>query len=152
MNNGYRIRMKSDVIAHKGTKGMKWGYTDGKPNGKRKAAKEDKEGAETTVKEGNKTIIKKGNKTTIIEDYDGWLNETIRTKKEMSVNFDNKKGGDTVRYETIIRRGKISRAVESGKKKIKNFFKSGKKAVSRFSKRVISNGKKKVASLLKKLK
>ena len=151
MNNSYRIRMKSDVIAHKGTKGMKWGYTDGKPNGKR-TAKVDEEGAETTVKEGNKTIIKKGNKTTIIEDYDGWLDENIHTKKEMSANFGDKKGGDTIRYETIIRRGKITRAVESGKKKIKNFFKSGKKAISKFSKGVVSKGKKKVASLLKKLK
>lgn len=151
MEHKYRIRLSSETICHKGTKGMKWGYTDGKPNGKR-TAKVDEEGAETTVKEGNKTIIKKGNKTTIIEDYDGWLDENIHTKKEMSVNFGDKKGGDTIRYETIIRRGKITRAVESGKKKIKNFFKSGKKAISKFSKGVVSKGKKKVASILKKLK
>ena len=114
---------------------MKWGYTDGEPNGKRTAQ-----------------VIKEGNKTTIIEDHDGWLDETIRRKKEMSVNFGNKKGGDTVRYETIIRRGKISRAVDSGKKKIQSFFKSSKKSISKLSKSAVSKGKKTISSILKKLK
>lgn len=135
MEHKYRIRLSSETICHKGVKGMKWGYTDGEPNGKRTAK-----------------VIEDGNKTTIIEDHDGWFDETIRRKKEMSVNFGDKKGGDTVRYETIIRRGKISRAVESGKKKIKNFFKSGKKSISKVSKSAISKGKKKIASILKKLK
>lgn len=135
MEHKYRIRLTSETICHKGVKGMKWGYTDGEPNGKRTAQ-----------------VIKEGNKTTIIEDHDGWLDETIRRKKEMSVNFGNKKGGDTVRYETIIRRGKISRAVDSGKKKIQSFFKSSKKSISKLSKSAVSKGKKAISSILKKLK
>lgn len=33
----YRIKRSSDYLAHAGKKGMKWGYTDGKKNGKRTA-------------------------------------------------------------------------------------------------------------------
>lgn len=123
MNNGYRIRMKSDVIAHKGTKGMKWGYTDGKPNGKRKAA-----------------------------ETDSWFDEVKNVKRYTHIRTSDGKKKVVESEERIVKKGKISRAVDSGKKKIKNFFKSGKKAISKFSKGVISNGKKKVASLLKKLK
>lgn len=31
----------SDSLAHKGTKGMKWGYNDGERNGKRTAGEDD---------------------------------------------------------------------------------------------------------------
>lgn len=123
MNNGYRIRMKSDVIAHKGTKGMKWGYTDGKPNGKRKAA-----------------------------ETDSWFDEVKNVKRYTHIRTSDGKKKVVESEERIVKKGKISRAVDSGKKKIKNFFKSGKKALSKFSKGVVSNGKKKVASLIKKLK
>lgn len=123
MNNGYRIRMKSDVIAHKGTKGMKWGYTDGKPNGKRKAA-----------------------------ETDSLFDEVTTVKRYAHIHTSDGKKKVVESEERVVKKGKISRAVDSGKKKIKNFFKSGKKAISKFSKSVVSNGKKKVASLLKKLK
>lgn len=123
MNNGYRIRMKSDVIAHKGTKGMKWGYTDGKPNGKRKAA-----------------------------ETDSLFDEVTTVKRYAHIHTSDGKKKVIESEERIVKKGKISRAVDSGKKKIKNFFKSGKKALAKFSKSVVSNGKKKVASLLKKLK
>ena len=123
MNNSYRIRMKSDVIAHKGTRGMKWGYTDGKPNGKRKAA-----------------------------ETDSLFDEVTTVKRYAHIHTSDGKKKVVENEERVVKKGKISRAVDSGKKKIKNFFKSGKKAISKFSKRVISSGKKKVASLLKKLK
>ena len=123
MNNGYRIRMKSDVIAHKGTKGMKWGYTDGKPNGKRKAA-----------------------------ETDSLFDEVTTVKRYAHIHTSDGKKKVIESEERIVKKGKISRAVDSGNKKIKNFFKSGKKALAKFSKSVVSNGKKKVASLLKKLK
>ena len=123
MNNSYRIRMKSDVIAHKGTWGMKWGYTDGKPNGKRKAA-----------------------------ETDSLFDEVTTVKRYAHIHTSDGKKKVVENEERVVKKGKISRAVDSGKKKIKNFFKSGKKAISKFSKRVISSGKKKVASLLKKLK
>lgn len=123
MNNRYRIRMKSDVIAHKGTKGMKWGYTDGKPNGKRKAA-----------------------------ETDSLFDEVTTVKRYAHIHTSDGKKKVVESEERVVKKGKISRAVDSGKKKIKNFFKSGKKAISKFSKGVVSKGKKKVASLLKKLK
>lgn len=123
MVNSYRIRMKSDVIAHKGTKGMKWGYTDGEPNGKRKAG-----------------------------ENDSWFDETTRVKRYTHIRTSDGKKKVVEKEEVIVKKGKISRAVDSGKKKIKNFFKSGKKSISKLSKSAISKGKKKIASILKKLK
>lgn len=114
MDNRYRIRMKSDVIAHKGTKGMKWGYTDGKPNGKRKAA-----------------------------ETDSWFDETRRITSWSHIRTSDGKKKVVESEKVIVKKGKITRAVESGKKKIKNFFRSGKKALSKFSKSVVSNGKRK---------
>lgn len=126
MEHKYRIRLSSETICHKGTKGMKWGYTDGEPNGKRKAG------------EG--------------EEYDGLFDVKIRTNKTSHVNMGDGKKKVVKSEEVIVKKGKISRAVESGKKKIKNFFKSGKKSISKVSKSVVSKGKKKIASILKKLK
>lgn len=43
----------SDYLAHAGKKGMKWGYSDGKKNGKRTAEEETKD----TVVDGKKYMI-----------------------------------------------------------------------------------------------
>lgn len=126
MEHKYRIRLTSETICHKGTKGMKWGYTDGEPNGKRKAGES--------------------------EEYDGLFDMKIRTTKTSHINMGDGKKKEVEKEEVIVKKGKISRAVDSGKKKIKNFFKSGKKSISKFSKSAISKGKKKIASILKKLK
>lgn len=126
MEHQYRIRLSSETICHKGVKGMKWGYTDGEPNGKRKAGES--------------------------EEYDGLFDMKIRTTKTSHINMGDGKKKEVEKEEVIVKKGKISRAVDSGKKKIKNFFKSGKKSISKFSKSAISKGKKKIASVLKKLK
>lgn len=126
MEHKYRIRLTSETICHKGTKGMKWGYTDGEPNGKRKAGES--------------------------EEYDGLFDMKIRTTKTSHINMGDGKKKEVEKEEVIVKKGKISRAVDSGKKKIKNFFRSGKKSISKFSKSAISKGKKKIASILKKLK
>lgn len=122
----YNIRWSPDAICHKGTKGMKWGYTDGEPNGKRKAGES--------------------------EEYDGLFDMKIRTTKTSHINMGDGKKKEVKKEEVIVKKGKITKAVEKGKKKIKNFFKSGKKSISKTSKCAISKGKKKIASILKKLK
>lgn len=126
MEHKYRIRLSSETICHKGTKGMKWGYTDGEPNGKRKAGES--------------------------EEYDGLFDVKIRTAKTSHMHMGDGKKKVVEKEEVIVKKGKITKAVEKGKKKIKNFFKSGKKSISKFSKSAISKGKKKIASILKKLK
>lgn len=126
MEHKYRIRLSSETIYHKGTKGMKWGYTDGEPNGKRKAGES--------------------------EEYNGLFDMKIRTTKTSHINMGDGKKKEVNKEEVIVKKGKITKAVEKGKKKIKNFFKSGKKSISKFSKSAISKGKKKIASILKKLK
>lgn len=126
MEHKYRIRLSSETICHKGTKGMKWGYTDGEPNGKRKAGES--------------------------EEHNGLFDIKIRTTKTSHINMGDGKKKEVEKEEVIVKKGKISRAVDSGKKKIKNFFKSGKKSISKLSKSAISKGKKKIASILKKLK
>lgn len=123
MEHKYRIRLSSEAICHKGTKGMKWGYTDGEPNGKRKAG-----------------------------ENDSWFDETARVKRYTHIRTSDGKKKVVENEEVIVKKGKISRAVDSGKKKIKSFFKSGKKSISKASKSAISKGKKKIASILKKLK
>lgn len=123
MEHKYRIRLSSETICHKGTKGMKWGYTDGEPNGKRKAG-----------------------------ENDSWFDETTRVKRYTHIRTSDGKKKVVENEEVIVKKGKISRAVDSGKKKITSFFKSGKKSISKASKSAISKGKKKIASILKKLK
>lgn len=41
-----------DHLSHAGKKGMKWGYNDGEPNGKRTAGEEDKEDLGLTTIDG----------------------------------------------------------------------------------------------------
>lgn len=52
----------SDELYHRGKKGMKWGYNDGKRNGKRTAGdhEEDNEAAELFVEENGRNIVAEG--------------------------------------------------------------------------------------------
>lgn len=125
MEHKYRIRLSSETICHKGTKGMKWGYTDGEPNGKRKAGES--------------------------EEYNGLFDMKIRTSKTSHINMGDGKKKEVKKEEVIIKKGKITKAVEKGKKKIRSFFKNTSKFASKATKRAVDSGKKKVASLLKKL-
>lgn len=126
MEHKYRIRLSSETICHKGTKGMKWGYTDGEPNGKRKAGES--------------------------EEYNGLFDIKIRTNKTSHINMGDGKKKEVKKEEVIVKKGKITKAVEKGKKKIQSFFKSSKKSISKLSKSAVSKGKKAISSILKKLK
>lgn len=124
MEHKYRIRLSSETICHKGTKGMKWGYTDGEPNGKRKAGES--------------------------EEYNGLFDMKIRTTKTSHINMGDGKKKEVEKEEVIVKKGKITKAVEKGKKKIRSFFKNAPKFASKATKRAVDSGKKRVASLLKK--
>lgn len=109
--------MQNDELSHEGVKGMRWGYTNGQRNGGRVAG----EGEDGVRREYNE------------ENYDGFFDET--TKETQYTHVD---GSTYVTEITTVKKGKLSRAIESGLdfvesvaeetvSSIQSFLKKGKK-------------------------
>lgn len=78
-------RKSSDELYHSGTKGMKWGYNDGKPNGKRKAADE----MSPEAKEAQKKYIKLYDEVQTLRDKldaCNWENEELKNQYKKVYN------------------------------------------------------------------
>lgn len=95
-------RYEHATLCHKGKKGMKWGFNDGKKNGKRTAGMEDPYDAERTV---TKTV------TTTYKNSDDLLDS-----KTTSSNITS--GTE----EIVLERGKISQTVDKLIDKGKSFI------------------------------
>lgn len=97
---GYRI-VRKDELCHKGIKGMKWGYNDGEPNGKRIAGDSEE------------------------EEYDGWLDETFTTRSTRDgsiISQTTRKGKISRGLETANEA--ITRWVSKGKAAVDAFIAS----------------------------
>lgn len=86
----------SDSLEHKGTKGMKWGYNDGKRNGKRTAGEAIKDalGYDERLRAGNATsAVREANKD--VNYHTKQLQET-RSKVLSGEYFDRDNGSHTI--------------------------------------------------------
>lgn len=116
-------------LAHKGTKGMKWGYTDGTRNGKRTAGEDDEEDLpEMTIIDGK--LYGKDSKGRLYRNYIG--KNGVKVKEYAKIKNSNKLiGGKStkshstnpgVKY-TTYERGKLDQWASAGRKIIDDFFK-----------------------------
>ena len=120
----------NDWLAHKGVKGMRWGYTDGKLNGKRTAGEDEAD------EESEGTVI-------IDEDYDG-LFDYKQTRQRHSFY----EGNHSLTTTTVVGKGKITKAVEAGQKFVSSI---ADKTVSGLSS-LVDKGKSFISGLFKKKK
>lgn len=118
-----------DYLSHKGTKGMKWGYTDGTRNGKRTAGEDDEEDLpEMTTIDGK--LYAKDSKGRLYRNYVG--KDGVKVKEYAKVKNGNgliggksTKSSSTspgVKY-TTYERGKIDQWASKGRKIVDDFFK-----------------------------
>lgn len=116
-----------DHLSHAGKKGMKWGYNDGEPNGKRTAGEEDEEDLGLTTIDGK--LYARDSKGRLYRNYIG--KDGVEVKEYAKVKNSNRLigGKSTKSYSTspgvkytTYERGKIEQAVNKGRKIIDDFF------------------------------
>lgn len=120
--------MNLDVneLLHSGKKGMKWGYNDGVPNGKRVAGEEENS---LTVTDDTEVMIRDGKfyfsqpdgtwqtvsgDTYEERDVDDWLSSTFESTTAANLSTRKKK--------TVKNVGKIERAINKGIDWLNNLF------------------------------
>lgn len=153
----YNIRYKDESLAHAGKKGMKWGFNDGKKNGKRTAEMDAYESEQyinglTQDQVGNmdwseynkyKKAIKKSNwnkgKKKELYSMGRSLRDYYRLK-----NFDKDMSGKN-------RRAKLEAKYAIGKAKTKDAIDSGIKNINKKTKKVQKNVKKKAMKVARRI-
>lgn len=177
--NKRRIQIYHSYLYHKGVDGMKWGYTDGKKNGKRVAGEEEEDIEKKTSKEdaGNNgdTDKKTKKKYTGKKDTDSMSKDDMSDLVNQVIRGNYGNGQDRVKalteagydYKTVqgyvndVLNGKEidmskkdnskSKTSDSKKTTKKSSKKSTKNTVKKTKAEKIENVKKQVDELLKRL-
>lgn len=114
-------------LSHAGKKGMKWGYNDGEPNGKRTAGEENDEDLGLTTIDGK--LYARDSKGRLYRNHIG--KDGVEVKEYLKVKNSNKliSSKNTKAYSTkpgvkytTYERGKLDQWVSSGRKIIDDFF------------------------------
>lgn len=174
----YGYDRSSQYLSHKGKKGAKWGYTNGKRNGKRTANGKEESGESyldllKRVPPNTKTQYTYKGKTYMLSDYKEYAggegraiykngNHTIAVVKGKGLKDKKYTTSGNGKVHTHVEEGKLKRAKEDFNKKAakvdRNIKKSTKKASNVAKKTVKSvakqaeKGKKTVEKWLKKNK
>lgn len=129
----------NDWLTHYGTKGMRWGYTDGERNGGRVAGEEEDQAITRVGADGvEETVI-------IDEDYEG-LFDTKSVHERYLTTGINESGSAKRTREITIGKGKITKAIEAGQR----FVSSAANTVVSGAKSAINAGKNFVDNLFKR--
>lgn len=136
----------SNYLSHKGKKGMKWGYTDGEPNGKRTAGEDDEliidEDTRVSIMDG-KAYFSQPDGSWKSKDGDVYIEK--KGKSLFSKKYKSTKGAnlDTPRTTTVMEIGKLEQWANKAEKASNKFAKKTVKSLEKH----VERGKKWLESL-----